>query len=442
MGPAGSARRALASPEARASAAARFPGRRGVGIAGRVLRGIEESFSAFGAECAELISAQPGVVRGGFDARASPLDHTLLASLARWRVASSLSTTSALGCPLSSLAHPGAVLALLAAQRDAGAEALRHLAELRRRGTPGANALATILGASSRDIFLCDAVLFSRISVEDYPSAIAIGLFPYGPCMAQLVEGLEEVADAASDVRPCPLLSRGARDGLDAIQHAYPLELGDAVRANSPGCSASGFKDALADADRGCADGIASIMRGSASGSPRVADLLGRLSCRPGAPDAVLAAAAAASRRTNEVAGGGVGVAAGVFSHGSALRQLASEAARAGASAASSARRRRAAGHNTTLATRFWVDTAWGRRPADPRLAPPSPPPARRVAAGGPSHAPLRRPIPPTEMFSDEGPALGWARAASEEDRPALRAAPPPAALAPRSHPLLERAVR
>ena len=119
-------------------------------------------------------------MRGGFDARASPVDHALLVSLGSQRAAFSLSATAALGCPLTSLAHPGAVLALLAAQRDAGAEALRRLAELRRRGTPGATALAASLDASSRDVFLCDAVLTSRIPVEGHPGAIAIGLFPYG----------------------------------------------------------------------------------------------------------------------------------------------------------------------------------------------------------------------------------------------------------------------
>ena len=79
---------------------------------------------------------------------------------------------------------------MLAAQRVAGAEALRRLAELRRRGTPGATTLAASLDASSRDDFLCDAVLSSRALATDYPGAIAIGLFPYGSCMAQLVAGL------------------------------------------------------------------------------------------------------------------------------------------------------------------------------------------------------------------------------------------------------------
>ena len=251
-------------------------------------------------------------------------------------------------------------------------------------------------------------MLSSRISVGDHPGVIAVGLFPYGSCMAQLVEGLEEVADAAPGVRPSPTLSREARDELDAIPHTYPLALGAVVRASSPGCSASGFRDALANTDRDCADGIASIVRGSTSGSSRVADLLGRLSCRPGAPESVLAAAAAASRRVDALAGGGVGVAAGIFSHGSALRRLASDTARAGASAANLARRWRAAAPNAALATRFWVDAAW----------------RRRVLAGGLSHAPLRRPLPPTELVTDEGPALGWARATSEEDRPSLQAAP------------------
>ena len=96
-----------------------------------------------------------------------------------------------------------------------------------------------------------------------------------------------------------PSLSRVALYELDEIRHAYPLASGAVVRASFPGWSASGFKDALANADRDCAEGIASVMQGSASGSPSVADLLGRLSFRPGALGAVLAAAAAASRRAD-----------------------------------------------------------------------------------------------------------------------------------------------
>ena len=141
-------------------------------------------------------------MRGGFDARASPVVHALLVSLGRQHAAFSLSSTAALGCPLAPLAHPGAFFALLAAQRDVGAEALRRLAELRRRGTPGTTALAASLDASSRDGFLRDAVLSSHVSSADYPGAIAIGLFPYGSCMAQLVAGLEDLADAAPGARP------------------------------------------------------------------------------------------------------------------------------------------------------------------------------------------------------------------------------------------------
>ena len=92
----------------------------------------------------------------------------------------------------------------------------------------------------------------------------------------------------------------------------------------------------------------------------------------------------------------------GVFSHGSALRQLASDTALADASAASSARCRRAVAPNTVLTrSRFWVDAEW----------------RRRVVAAGPSHAPLRCPLPPTELVTDGGPAL---------DRPFLRAADSP----------------
>ena len=164
-------------------AASRFPAQ---GKPRRVssFRGIEQSFSAFGVACAELVSAQPGVAHGGFDVRTSPLDPALLVSLARQRAAFCLSTTAALGCPLSSLAHPETALALLAALRNAAAGALRCLAELRQIGTPGATALAVNLGASTRDPFLCNVVLASRVLVEGQPEALAVGLFPYGSCMA------------------------------------------------------------------------------------------------------------------------------------------------------------------------------------------------------------------------------------------------------------------
>ena len=81
-----------------------------------------------------------------------------------------MSTTAALGCTLSALAHPGAALALLATQRSAAAGALRRLTELRQLGTPGAATLAMSLGASTRDAFLCDAVLSSHIPLRTSPA--------------------------------------------------------------------------------------------------------------------------------------------------------------------------------------------------------------------------------------------------------------------------------
>ena len=131
-----------------------------------------------------------------------------MVSLGRQRAAFSLPATAALECLLASLAHPETVLALLAAQRDAGAEALRRLAELRRRGTPGATALAAELDASSCDGFLCDAVLSSRVLAEHHPGAMATGLFPYGPFMGQLVADLKDVAGTAPSARSSSTLRR------------------------------------------------------------------------------------------------------------------------------------------------------------------------------------------------------------------------------------------
>ena len=90
---------------------------------------IAASFRALSAECAELLSARPGARRGGLRrARpASPGEGELLVSLGRQRAAFSLSATVSLGCPLTSLAHPETVRALLADQRDADAGALRRL---------------------------------------------------------------------------------------------------------------------------------------------------------------------------------------------------------------------------------------------------------------------------------------------------------------------------
>ena len=130
---------------------------------------------------------------------------------------------------------------MLAVQRDAGAEALRRLAELRRRGTPGATALTAELDASSRDALLCDAVLSSRVSAEGHSGTMAIGLFPYGSCMGQLVADLGDMAGTAPSARSSSTLRREALGELDAIQNAYPLALCAAVRAGSPGCST--FRD-------------------------------------------------------------------------------------------------------------------------------------------------------------------------------------------------------
>ena len=169
-----------------------------------------------------------------------------------------------------------------------------------------------------------------------------------------------------------------------------PLALGAAVRAGSPGCSALGYASALASADPGCADAIASMVRGSAAGLPRAADLLGRLSCHPGAPGAVLARAAAASRAAGAADDGGGGEATGVFSHGSALRRLAFGAARTDASAACSARRGRAAPTAALATSRFWTDAEW----------------RRGVVGAGPNHAPLHHPPSTSELVTAGDPAL------------------------------------
>ena len=112
------------------------------------------------------------------------------------------------------------------------------------------------------------------------------------------------------------------------------MALGAVVRADSPGCSAPEFAQALADADQVCAVAIASVIRDSAAGLPRAAELLGRLSRGPGAPDAALARAGASSSALRGVDGATAGGAAGVFPHGYALQRLALDAARAGAPAA------------------------------------------------------------------------------------------------------------
>ena len=296
--------------------------RPGGASATQLLHGIRESSSDFGAACAELVSAQPGVAHGEFGVRASPLDPALLTSFARQRAAFCLSTTAVFGCPLLSFAHPGTALALLAAQRSAAAEALRRLADLRQLGTPGATDLTASPGAPTRDAILCDAVLASCISVVDQPGALAIGLFPCGSCVAGLVKGLWVIVGPAPGACFKNSLSGEARDELVTVQHAYPLSLGAVIRASFPDCSAMWFEGALANADRDCAVKIASIARRSVTRSPRVADLLGRLSSCPGAPHAVLATAVTTSRRNEAVAGGDVSAVAGIFPHGLALQQM------------------------------------------------------------------------------------------------------------------------
>ena len=82
--------------------------------------------------------------------------------------------------------------AIAAAQRGAAAQALHRLARLQLVGVPGAAALADGLAIATRDAFLSDAVLSARISAEDQPGGIAVGLLPYYTCMAQLVRQLEE----------------------------------------------------------------------------------------------------------------------------------------------------------------------------------------------------------------------------------------------------------
>ena len=139
---------------------------------------IEESYRAFDAVCGALISAQPAVAHGGLGVSASPLGPGLLVSLAAQRTVFNLSTGAAMGNTLSSLAHPSTAHAMLAAERGAAAQALYRLALLQRLGTSGATTLSASLAVITRGAFLCNAVLTSRVSVEDQPGALAIGLFP------------------------------------------------------------------------------------------------------------------------------------------------------------------------------------------------------------------------------------------------------------------------
>ena len=62
--------------------------------------------------------------------------------------------------------------------------------------------------------------------MEDHPGSLAIGLFPYGPCMEQLVRGLDIAAGPASGECPEDVLRQDARCELLAAQNAYPFALG------------------------------------------------------------------------------------------------------------------------------------------------------------------------------------------------------------------------
>ena len=211
----------------------------------------------------------------------------LISSLDSHRVAFSQSLTAALGTSLLALAHPSTVLAVLSAQRDAAAQALRHLGQLQRIGAPGATALAASLAISNRDAFLSDAVLSARISAEDPPGAIAVDLFPYGTCMTQLVRHLDELDPASGEYTassPSPDTLCELRDA----QFAESLALGAVVRACPSASSAADFASALAREDRGCAGAVAWVARLYVPGPPEAADHLGQMSSHP---DAALAAA-------------------------------------------------------------------------------------------------------------------------------------------------------
>ena len=89
-------------------------------------------------------------------------------------------------------------------------------------------------------------MLASRVYVVDLPGALAIGLFPYGTCMAQLVRGLDVADGPASREFPEGPHRPDALRALGATQCTYPLALGAVVRASSPASSAVDFANALA----------------------------------------------------------------------------------------------------------------------------------------------------------------------------------------------------
>ena len=180
----------------------------------------------------------------------------------------------------------------------------------------GVTALVTSFAISNNDAFLSDAVLSARTLVEHQPGTIAVGLFPYGTCMAQLVrqlEGLDPLPGECPEISPNP----STLGELCDAQLAYPLALGAVVRACSPTSSAADFASALAHEDRGCAGAVAWVARHYATGSPAAAAFLGQLSRHP---DAAIAAAFSGFRVA--VPGSTVGANDGVFPHGLALRQL------------------------------------------------------------------------------------------------------------------------
>ena len=146
------------------------------------------------------------------------------------------------------------------------------------------------------------------------------------------------------------------------------------MRASSPASPAACFADALASANRDCAAAATSIAKLSASGSPQTADLLGRLSSHPNAPDAVLAAAIATSRVGVAAFSGAVDANAKIFPCGPAVQQLARAAASADTAAARHARRECG---RTTL-----IDAI------RPDLSPPRPPPDAHATESGPDVAP------------------------------------------------------
>ena len=87
--------------------------------------------------------------------------------------------------------HPPTVRAVVAEQRRAADQALLRLGRLEQPGVPGATALATGLARRNRDAFLSNAALGGLISVASQPGAVALGLFPFGTGMTQLLDDLE-----------------------------------------------------------------------------------------------------------------------------------------------------------------------------------------------------------------------------------------------------------